>query len=125
VNKKEVERIRQEHAERESKARSESEHRQERISVLWKELRQEFKQSPDSIKELAKDELGKTLLELLNLQRCEIEHLRAFCQLVQQIRNRFPIEWKKLSSANTCANLNEDRVCSVANTAQALGKAEV
>lgn len=103
MNKKKLERLKREIAKREAKERSESEDRQEKIRVLW----QEIKESPDAAKELAKDPLGQTLLDLVLLQKHEMDYLRPFSQLVQEISKRFPREWQDLSLANAVAGLHE------------------
>jgi hypothetical protein len=103
VNKKKLERLRRESARREAKARSESEHRQGTIKVRLQEL----KDAPNGVKELAKDELGKTLCDLVALQILEIDYLMPFCQLVQKIGERFPSKWQKLDFANASAEFKE------------------
>jgi hypothetical protein len=74
---KDHERVEREQTEKESKARSESEKRQERIKILWQEI-----QSGDLVsetdKELAETELVRSLVELVDLQRREIEYLMQF-----------------------------------------------
>jgi hypothetical protein len=78
---REFERLEREIVEAEAKARSESEKRQERIKVLW----QEFKQAgPNRIGELAAgNDLGAILVDLVGLQKVEIEHMRRFHQLCE------------------------------------------
>jgi hypothetical protein len=103
LSKKELERREREEAERKAKARAESEDRQEKIKVLMQEL----KESPDAARELAKDQLGQALLDLVGLQKHEIEYLRPFWELVQKISKRFPSEWRNLSEANAFAEFKE------------------
>jgi|SRR6516162_5820017 hypothetical protein len=64
-------RLLRQRADEKAKARTESERRQERINVL----RQELKKEPERIKELAKDDIRATLLELVALQRDEINFM--------------------------------------------------
>ena len=87
-------RLLRQRAEEEAKVRTESERRQERINVL----RQELKKEPERIKELAKDDIGATLLDLVGLQRDEINY-------------RFPghhlCEWAKTHAADELRALRE------------------
>ena len=82
----------------ESKARSDSEDRHEKIKVLWQEL----KKSPNIARQLAQDELGKTQLELLVLQQDQIEYLMRSYQFLQRIAKRWlPSEMAELFGANS------------------------
>lgn len=75
--------------------------------MLWRVL----KQSRDGLKEIAQREPGQTLVELVLLQRCEIEYLTSFGNLVQQLNERFPKEWQDLEFQNALAEVN--RIASV------------
>jgi|SRR6516165_2485689 hypothetical protein len=72
LSKKECQRRERKRAEEEAKDRSDSHHRQQRIKELWQELKADL----DRARELAKDDVGTTLFELLALQRDEINYLR-------------------------------------------------
>lgn len=92
VNKKERERLQRQQAERE-KARAESEHRQQRIEVLWKALTSGSLAPKD--KESADSELYRSLVELVQKQRCEIDYLREFwwiCASHGEPRLGYPID---------------------------------
>jgi hypothetical protein len=78
VSKKERERLERQKAERESKACSESKCRQERIKVLWKALTSGSLAPKD--KQSADSEPLRSLAELVDLQKREIEHLTEFCR---------------------------------------------
>jgi hypothetical protein len=97
LSKKECKRLERERAEEEAKTRSESEYRQGRIKVLWQEL-----QSGDlakvTDKELAETELVRSLVELVALQRNEIEYMRPGHELC---------EWAKTHVPNELAALRE------------------
>lgn len=66
-----------------------------------------IKESRDALKEIAGDEPAQTLIELVHLQRCEIEYLRPFCDLVREISERFPSRWQELEYANAVATVNQ------------------
>jgi len=72
LSKKEYARLLRQRADEEARALSESADRQERIKILWQELQKKS----DRARELASDDLGGTLLELVGLQKTEIEHMR-------------------------------------------------
>lgn len=72
LSKKECQRLERKKAEEEAKDRSDSHHRQQRIKELWQELQTDL----DRAKELAEDDVGATLFDLLALQRDEINYLR-------------------------------------------------
>jgi hypothetical protein len=97
LSKKECKRLKRERAEEEAKTRSESEYRQGRIKVLWQQL-----QSGDlakvTDKELAETELVRSLVELVALQRDEIEYMRPGHELC---------EWAKTHTPNELAALRE------------------
>jgi hypothetical protein len=97
VNKKERERLEQEDTERESKARSESEDRKARIKILWQDFTQT---TPGRVKKLAKGELGKILVELVELEKCEIEYLTQFHRQWERIHAYYRDELEKLSRAS-------------------------
>jgi hypothetical protein len=67
VNKRERERLKREHAKRESEAREESLDRQEKIKVLLGDLEKKLKKSPDVVK-LAKDQRKRIKLLLEDLK---------------------------------------------------------
>jgi hypothetical protein len=94
LSKKEWKRLERKKTEEEAKSRSESDDRQERIKVLWQELQKEL----DRAKELAKDDIGATLLDLVALQRDEIKHMRPGHELC---------EWAKTHAPNVLAALRE------------------
>jgi hypothetical protein len=73
VSKKERERLEQQAADREATARIGSEHRQQRIKVLWKTLVSGSLAPRD--KESADSEPLRSLVELVDLQQREIEYL--------------------------------------------------
>ena len=124
-NKKDVERIKRLLAEIESKARSESEKRQERIKVLWdldeqqlkaakkpKDIEQKLKEQKlkkllSCIKDLAEnnepaDQFGELLelVELAGLQDREIEYLTPSCRELEQIRAHYPEQLENLGFAS-------------------------
>jgi hypothetical protein len=72
LSKKECQRLERKRAEEETKDRSDSHHRRQRINELWQELQTDL----DRAKELAKDDVGATLFQLVALQRDEINYLR-------------------------------------------------
>ena len=72
LGKKECQRLERKRAEEEANDRSDPDHRRERIKELWQELQKDL----DRAKELAKDDVGATLFELIGLQRVEINYLR-------------------------------------------------
>src|SRR6266550_2367473 len=85
---REFERLEREIAEHKAKARSESEKRQERIKVLWQELKQA---GPNRISDLnAENDLGAIQVDLVALQKAEIEHMRRFHQLCEWAKNHAP-----------------------------------
>jgi hypothetical protein len=104
-SKKELERRNRELKKQESKARAESEDRQERIRVLWDAIMSG--ELARDAKDLAENELVRSLIELVGLQKHKIEYLGPFWQLVQKISKRFPSEWRNLSEANALAELKE------------------
>ena len=107
MNKRELDRLKRQRAEQESKAGSESERRGEKITVVWRELRQHFAKPSDAVKELANSDLGKALLELLTLLQCEIEELTQDQQVVEEIHQHFPTEWDKLRAAIASVRLDK------------------
>ena len=113
MNKKELQRLKRRHAERELKDRTNSEDRRERMSVLWRVL----KQSRDGLKEVAQHEIGQTLLELVQLQRYEIEYLASFWHLARQLNERFPKQWQDLEYENALTEVN--RIASAVLPSQA------
>ena len=93
-SKKEYARLLRQRADEEARARSESADRQERIKILWQELRKKS----DRAKELARDDLGGTLLELVGLQREEINYIRPGHKLC---------EWAETHAADELAALRK------------------
>src|SRR5713101_6190492 len=86
--KKELERRERQRAEHEAKARSESEKRQESIKVRWQELKQA---GPNRVGDLAaENDLGAILVDLVGLQKAEIEYMRRFHQLCEWAKSRAP-----------------------------------
>jgi hypothetical protein len=94
LSKTEYVRLLRQRAEEEAQAWTESADRQERIKILWRELQKKSGRA----KELAKDDLGGTLLELVGLQRDEINYMRAGHELC---------EWAKTHAADELAALRE------------------
>ena len=94
LSKKEYARLLRQRADEEARARSESADRQERIKILWQELRKKS----DRAKELARDDLGGTLLELVGLQREEINYMRPDHELC---------EWAETHAADELAALRK------------------
>jgi hypothetical protein len=88
LSKKEYARLLRLRADVEARARSDSGGRQERIKILWQELRKKS----DRAKELASDDLGGTLLELVALQRDEISYIRPAHQLCEWAKTNAPDE---------------------------------
>ena len=84
MSKKERERLERQKAEKESKARNESKDRQERIKVLWKALTSGSLAPKD--KESADSEPLRSLVELVDLQKREIEYLTQFRREQEWIR---------------------------------------
>jgi hypothetical protein len=81
LSKKKLQQLDREEAEKESKARRESEERRENIKVRWQELKQA---GPNRLKDLAaENDLGAILVDLVGLQKAEIEHMRPFHQLCE------------------------------------------
>jgi hypothetical protein len=56
---------------------------------------------------LAENELGQTALELVALQKCAIDYLGAFQELLQQITEHFPSECERIKAANTSKELDK------------------
>ena len=144
-NKKDVEEIKRLFAEIESEARSQSEKRQERIKVLWQEMRsgkpvpkneepegtsKELKNEVEELfaeqapvlapgekagtprpvrnethKSQIKNELQRCLLELVILQKDEIEYLARFRRELERIRDYDPKQLEYLSTASGSAEL--------------------
>ena len=88
LSKKEYVRLLRQRAEEEAEAQTESADRQERIKILWQELQKKS----DRAKELAKDDLGGTLLELIGLQRDEINYMRPGHELCERAKTHAPDE---------------------------------
>jgi hypothetical protein len=132
VNKKERERLKREIEKREEKAPSESEHRQERIKVLWdldehrpktakdpkkkkikgQELKaQKLKQLLDSIREKVEDEhladRLRDLVELAGLQDREIEYLMEVRRDWERIHVYYPDQLENLHGASIHAEAEE------------------
>jgi hypothetical protein len=129
VNKKKREQLKREVADRESKARAESEARQETIKVLWgvkkqdlkaktpkerklneqKLKEQKLKRLLNCIKDLAEnDELADQLVELVELaglQDREIDYLEQFRDELEQVRAHYPEQLENLSSASLMARV--------------------
>jgi hypothetical protein len=106
LSKKEYERLEREDAEREAKARSDSEDRQQKIRVLWglKGARPQLKEQ--KLKKLMHsirltggdaliDEVGE-LVELVALQDREIEYLTQFRDDLEGMRKHCPNELQNL-----------------------------
>jgi hypothetical protein len=104
LSKKKHEQLEREEAEKESKVRSESEKRQERIKVLWQEL-QSGHLPKETDKELAETELVHSLVELVHLQRLEIQYLTQFRRHWEEIHAHYPEQLENLSSASLFAEL--------------------
>jgi hypothetical protein len=95
VKKKEREWLKRVIAGGESQARRESEARQERIKVLWHAIT-----SGDlarDAKDLAENELVRSLVELVHLQKLEIEYLTRFRRDWERILAYYPEHLRKLS----------------------------
>jgi hypothetical protein len=124
LSKKEYERLEREIADLESKARAESQARQERINVLWglneqdpkerklnrqKLKEQKLKKLLNCIKDLAEnDELAdqlEELVELAGLQDREIGYLTQFRRELERIRAHYPEKLENLSSASMFAEM--------------------
>jgi hypothetical protein len=82
----------------EAEARSESEKRQERIKVLWQELKQA---GPNRISDLnAENDLASILVELVVLQKAQIEHMRGFHYLCEWAKTHAPEKLDALEFAH-------------------------
>ena len=103
VSKKDFVRLRREAADWESKARAESQARQERIKVLWGAITSG--ELAQDTKDLADKELVRSLIELVQLQKSEIEHLTEFRRELERIRDYDPEQLKNLSTASGIAVL--------------------
>jgi hypothetical protein len=90
LSKKEYEQLERKEAELQSDARSESQARQERIKVLWEEITS-GELSRDA-KDLAENELVRSLVDLVQLQKLEIKYLVQFRDDWEWIRRYFTIE---------------------------------
>jgi hypothetical protein len=132
LSKKELEQREQQEAERESKARNDSEDRQQKIKVLWgfekKELKKEKLKKQKLIDLLhsasltknddLKDRVGE-LVELVGLQDCEIEYLGQFRRDVERMREHYPNELQNLIGKSWAADwdeLNWDELIKIGNT---------
>ena len=104
-SKKEYERQEREEADRESKANCESENRQARMAVLWQELRK--KQTQARIRKAVQTELGATLLELIDLQKKEIQYLVPFRCERDKIHTHFREQLENLRSARIWAEIEQ------------------
>jgi hypothetical protein len=98
VSKKKSERLRREIAERKAKDREESEKRQERIKVLWREITSG--ELARDAKDLADNELVRSLVELAQLQKLQIGYLAKFRRDWEQILAYYPEQLKNLYSAS-------------------------
>jgi hypothetical protein len=123
VNKRKRERIEQKIAERQTKARSDSEYRQGRIKVLWELDEKKLKPSKTSVqKELKRQKLKKLLhsfrdlpsndelsldelVELVALQDQEIEYLEQFRRKLERINAYDPEQLAFLDSQSLFAEL--------------------
>jgi len=103
LSKKEYEQLERKEAELESDARSESEDRQERIKVLWDAITSG--ELAQDAKDLADNELIRSLTELAQKQKCEIEYLGKFRRELELIRAYYPEKLDNLSSASVFAAL--------------------
>jgi len=116
MSKKEFERLKREIAEREAKARSESEDRQEKIKVLLKECkglpnRRDFNELLDELEKLTNkygsslsDRL-RSLRQLVELQDREIEYLTQFREDWELIRAYYPEQLENLRGVCAVAQL--------------------
>ena len=96
LSKKEYEQLERKEAQRESEARSESEARQERIKVLWDAITSGRTCDQDA-KDLADNELVRSLVELAGLQDREIKYLVKFRRDWEEIDAHYPERLKNLS----------------------------
>ena len=103
LSKKEYEQLERKEAQLESEARSESEDRQERIKVLWDAITSG--ELAQGAKDLANNELIRSLTELAQKQKCEIEYLGKFRRELELIRAYYPEKLDNLSSASVFAVL--------------------
>jgi hypothetical protein len=116
MSKKEFEPLKREIAEREAKARRESEDRQEKIKVLSKECkglpnRRDFDELLDELEKLTNkygfslsDRL-RSLHQLAELQDREIEFLTQFRRDWERIESRYPEQLQNLSDASLMLQL--------------------
>jgi hypothetical protein len=101
---KEYEREERELAEKKAKGRIESEKRQVRIKVLWQEL-ESGRLAKETDKEVANTELVRSLVELVEKQRCEIRYLTQFRSHWEEIDAHYPEQLETLSSASFHAGM--------------------
>ena len=101
LSKKEDERLEREIANQKSKARAESQARQERIRVLWDEIRSGrlTPKEKEVARELAENELVRSLTELADKQQREIKYLAQFRRDWDRIQAYYPQKLEQLSVA--------------------------
>ncbi len=97
-SKKAYEQLERKEAQRKLDARSESEDRQERIKVLWDAITSG--ELARDAKELADSELVRSLVELVELQKREIQYLTQFRRDWEEIHAHYPGQLENLSTAS-------------------------
>lgn len=95
LSKTEYEQLERKEAQRELDARSESEDRQERIKALWDAITSG--ELAQDAKDLADNELVRSLVELAGLQDREIKYLVEFRRHWEEIDAHYPEQLKNLS----------------------------
>jgi hypothetical protein len=103
VSKKDLERWQQLIANQKSHAHAASQTRQERIKVLWDAIASG--ELTRGAKDLAENELVRSLVELADLQKREIEYLKEFRRDWEQLRTHYPEDLENLRSQSLSAEL--------------------
>jgi anti-sigma28 factor (negative regulator of flagellin synthesis) len=103
LSEKEYEQLERKETQLESDARSESEDRQERIKILWDAITSG--ELAQDAKDLADNELIRSLTELAQKQKCEIEYLGKFRRDWERIHAHYPEKLEQLDGAILVAEL--------------------
>jgi len=98
VSKKDYWRLRRARADEQSKARSEAKDRKARIEELWREINSGRLAPKDrTATDLAEDQLYRSLVELVERQRHQIEYLTSFQRDWERIHAYYPEQLENLS----------------------------